>query len=360
MKNLIIVSILLILSCCSSKKSNNPEELPAVKIEPVLVNIFDNLIVPNFEDLSSTTTDLETAFDEFSSNSNQINLDSVQSKFLKTYSSYEHVTPFMFGPSLNGISDLSVIINTFPSDTAQINTRIKDGNLNFADFKHDTRGFGALDYLLFHKNDTEIISELSNTNRKDYLKKVITEMKNSINTTKINWINYRSIFVNDTKISAQSSINQLFNANVKSHELIKNYKLGIPLGLIIKVSSDINPSQIEAKYSGYSLKLLQESLKAVENTWLGKSKNNINGNGFDDLLNLKNETLKNTTLQQFSNIQNAFNQIPLNENMVNLINNDKSSLAGLFNQVTSNTRFIKSELASALGFSVTYSSNDGD
>ncbi|TAG52343.1 MAG: hypothetical protein EAZ27_12415 [Cytophagales bacterium] len=360
MRNLIIVSILLILSCCSSKKSNNPEELPTVKIEPVLINIFDNLIVPNFEDLSSTTTDLETAFDNFTNNPNQVNLDSVQNKYLKAYISYQYVSPFMFGPSLNGISDLSFLVNTFPSDTTQIKIRATDGNLNFADFKHDTRGFGALDYLLFHKNDTEIISELSNTNRKDYLKKVITEMKSSINTTKTNWINYRTIFVSDAKISAQSSINQLFNANVKSHELVKNYKLGIPLGLISRVSSVINPNQIEARYSGYSLKLLQESLKAVENTWLGKSKNNINGNGFDDLLNQKNETLKNNTLQQFSNIQNAYNQIPLNENMVNLINNDKSSLAGLFNQVTSNTRFIKSELASALSLSVTYSSNDGD
>ncbi len=359
MRKYIHVLILITIIGCSQKRKN-PEPVPVLNPKPILENIFDNLIIPNFRDVAQKSDSLVINIEKLCANPNQTNLENAKINFENTFISYQHISPYMFGPSTDGITDIGVLINLFPIDKIEIERSITGGNLVINNANRKICGFGAMDYLLYHTNETNLIIELSDINRRNYLKAVANDIKIKISNANLNWKNYRNTFVEDTKLTAQSAINELFNANVKAYELIKNDKLGIPLGIVIKQASGTRPTDVEGYYSGITKQLLLENVKAVENTWLGKSKNGNDGTGFDDLLSEKNTTLKENTKKQFLVIYSEINKISENEKISDLITNQYPKITAIFTQISSNTRYLKSELASALGLTLTFDSNDGD
>lgn len=355
MKNLILPVIFLfaLLTCCCTKKETKEEQKPTYEPNQMLTNIYDNIIVVGFDSLSRTSDSLNASVIRFADNPTSQNLQSAKQNLVNTWKKFQHITPFMFGPSDDGISTLNNRINVFPVNATKIENSISGGNFTFNDFNYNVRGFGAIDYLLYHDSEANIIAQMT-SNRKNYIKAVALDIKTRVTNVKNSWNNFRSNFVNDSETGISSNFTQLFNTNIQAFESIKNFKLGLPLGLRIGQTTT-EPNQVEAFYSGISNELIYENIIAIENVWNGK-----NGQGFDDILaTLGNNTLKTNTENQFQAIKTAYLQIP-NSKLSDLITNGNSTPNGLFNAMASHTRYIKSELSSALNITITYSSNDGD
>jgi predicted lipoprotein len=63
---------------------------------------------------------------------------------------------------------------------------------------------------------------------------------------------------------------------------------------------------------------------------------------------------------QWQAIELALANLNPNQSLQNMINAQSSALDQLFLEITKHTRFLKSEMSSLLGISITFSSSDGD
>jgi predicted lipoprotein len=85
------------------------------------------------------------------------------------------------------------------------------------------------------------------------------------------------------------------------------------------------------------------------------------GLGFDDyvLASFNGQTLYDSTSNQWARVISAMQVLPPAP-LDDLVRNQQPELRSLNDALTRMTRFYKSEMASLLGLTITYSSNDGD
>lgn len=356
------IGILFLLSCnTENNNATKPDETTITKL--FVENQYESNILPAFSDLKTSTDNLVIQIKNFITNPNQTNLDAAQLAYENAAIACQYIKPFNFGPSEDGITALKENINTYPVNSNSIENYILANDTSFNNFKRETRGLGTIDYLLHTITGTDV-AVLANYGsgsdfRKNYLMAVANKIKRQVDATNTGWIAYKSTFTTDFSTNASSSTTKLFNSMLIAYEEIKNYKLALPLGLRAGQTKS-EPMQVEAYYSGISLKLIEHNLKAIENVWQCKSKTGIKGKGFDDKLIAANKAdLVSKTQNQFKEIYATLTNVE-SERLSKLISEDSKNTTNLLSSISSMTRFIKSDLSSALGLTITYSSNDGD
>jgi predicted lipoprotein len=120
------------------------------------------------------------------------------------------------------------------------------------------------------------------------------------------------------------------------------------------------PDKTEAFYSGYSLKYLRANIKAIENVWLGRSLVGTDGLGFDDYLNSVNAAnITLATKSKFNAIYAKLDAIPEGR-LSEIIKTNKEPVRELYAELQGLTQYLKTDMVSALGLSITYASGDGD
>src|ERR1700743_1572543 len=103
---------------------------------------------------------------------------------------------------------------------------------------------------------------------------VSADIKTEVNAVLTGWSasggNYIAPFNSGTGNSVSSSLGLLINSLDQDFEILKNDRLGIPLGLIpVGVVSPVLPKEVEAYYSGISVQLAVAQLKAIQGIYLG-------------------------------------------------------------------------------------------
>src|SRR5690606_34367258 len=153
----------------------------------------------------------------------------------------------------------------------------------------------ALDYLLYGLNpDAESVVELYETDdeasaRRQYLLDVVADLKSRCDAIYQRWSpagnNYLGTFVSLTGNDVGSSTGMLLNGAIQYFETdVRDNKIGKPLG--IRSLNVPIPGNCEALYAQKSILLATESIKALQNLYLGKGK--TEGVGFDDYLTALN------------------------------------------------------------------------
>jgi len=355
-----------VISC--SKGSNKTEE-PTTTFDRkvMLTNFADNLIKPAFVELNSSVVELQTTTAAFVAQPSPNSLTLLQSAWDKAYSSWMYANAYNFGPAgEEGIrKGLVEEIGTWPANTVAIESNILANDISLADFNRDNRGFHALDYLLFNSSSSlqSIVDKfLSSENRKTYLTAVVAKLVKQVQEVSSAWTgSYASTFVNNAGTDVGSSTSQLYNEFVRSFESIKNFKLGLPLGLRVgQVGAE--PSKVEARYSAQSVKYLKMHLLAIQNIWFGKSKTGTDGVGWKEYLNsvTGGGELVTRTETELAVINSALQALPESPSLAQQIENNKAPLITLHTELQKNTRNFKSDMSSLLGIAITFSSGDGD
>ena len=236
----------------------------------------------------------------------------------------------------------------------KVEAAIAAADYSMTGFDRDARGLFAIEYLLFGQSATETVATFeSNSNRGSYLTAAAQNVRERIATAAEAFGSQRESFISNDGSSAGSSISELYNSFVKSFEALKNFKVALPMGKR-PGQTDIEPQLVQAYYSGYSLPLIKEHYEAVKSTWRGAE------TGFDEYLQTVpgGPELVTATEVQFAEVDAALAALDASQSFSQQLQTPEAEQLQVALQQL--TRFLKSDMSSVLGISITYASGDGD
>lgn len=372
MKKITTILFLLLLTStltdCKKKKTEEEILVDAFDKSGMLSNYADNVIIPNFRIAKNALDTFATSYIEFTQNKNTANLVVTRKKFIRAYEAFQYITAFEYGPSET--ESIRSNFNTYPCDTVQIKSNISTGVYDFNVIANlDAKGFPAIDYLLFGKSQTDatIVSlfdtDINANNRVSYISNCLTEMQSKLNTVVNGWNNsFRNTFVSSTGSEIGSSLGTLVNQLNFEIDLLKNGKLGIPLG---KRSLGFQlPEKCEAYYAqNYSVDLAKHCLQNIENIYLGRTLSGADGLGLDDYLDALKATHNAGTLNNVIKNQFAIAKSKLalvQEPLSNSVLTDVATVDAAYIEIVKLLVLLKTDAPSVLGIIITYQDGDGD
>ncbi|TAE22736.1 MAG: hypothetical protein EAZ92_15550 [Candidatus Kapaibacterium sp.] len=339
----------------------------------MLEDYADKLILPNYTDLQTSVNELETAVHSFATMPSTTTLTAAQAAWDKAYTAWQHCAGFDFGPADQPLGMLSQELGTFPTASNLIETAIRQRNFTTNNFQRDTRGFPAMEYLLFSDStlappaERVVMRFTSDTARASVLRAMMLDIKTKVGNVVVIWKpvagqpSYRNGFIANDGTNVGSGTSLLFNTFAGHFEQLKNFKFGVPAGLRAG-QTRAESQRVEAYWSGQSLKFAKEHLAAVENVWAGKSKAGQDFTGFEEYLNSVQggKDLIASTKTQLTNTKNVLAAIPATTTLARSIESNASTVNAAFTELQKMTRFFKSDMSSLLGLQITFSSSDGD
>lgn len=360
LSGLCICAALSLLSFnCTDALTDNPSD--AFNRREMLENVADNIILPSFAELQTKVNALNSEVNLFAQTPSEATLQSARTAWEEAYLAWQYANGFNFGPTQTSNGTLFQRAGVFPVNASQIETFIASRAFN-NDLSRDTRGFNAIEYLLYDSVSVgEVVGKFSNVDRCQYLQTITSELKATVDAVVTGWQPYRAEFVSNAGTDVGSSTSLLFNSFVENFESIKNFKLGVPLGRR-PGQTQAEPTRVEAFYSGKSIRFMREHLKAVEELYYGVGRNGANGVGFAEYLQSvpSGRELISQTEAQLVAVKQALNALSADARLSNLIVTNFTQVDALHTELQRHTRFFKSEMASLLSLTITFSSGDGD
>lgn len=330
-------------------------------LKQLLDNVGYGIIVPRYSLLVGKVNELDNAVVAFSTTTNEANLAMVQEALEEASIAWQKCSTFEFGPAET--KSLRTHVNTFPTDTTAIEEKIAANDYDLSSFLAVAyKGLPAIDYLVHNGNDASIVNafELS-SNRMGFLTALVTSLKEDVEFVYTSWIaeegNYVNTFVNSTGSDISSSLSLLVNQFNYDYELVKNAKVGIPLGK--RTLGDPLPEQAEAFYGGISSALAQASVQGLYNLYLGVNEDGEDKTGFDDFLVAgSNQQLSSDIQTQFEIMIAALQNVP--DPMAETIVNNSSVVDLAYEELKKLVILIKTNMSAEMEVSITYSDGDGD
>lgn len=368
---LVFVGMAFGIVACSSDDSediNNPTN--NFDRSQMLINWADNLIIPSFQNFVAETNSLKVASDAFVTETTLENLNTLRAEWEEAYISWQKVEMYDIGPARDVV--LRSFMNTYPTNTANINNLIESQNYNLIDPNlNDEQGFPALDYLLFGlaESDAELLelydNDFNGEKYRQYVSDVVNRIDNLGNQVLEDWQNgYRDVFVQNSGSSANSSTNRMANVFMEYYEVrLRNGKIGFPAG--VYSGGDPKPARVEALYKkDLSKTLALEALDAHHDFFNGNATNtDTSGESFANYLDFLNTIKNGENLSLLINNQYNATKANINEldiSFYNQINTDNNAMLEVFESLQDNVVFLKSDMFSALSIALEFDSGDGD
>ncbi len=357
---IIVVLFVFLTGCDETTTSSDGFDRKAM-----LEGFADKIIIPSYDELVAKASVLHDLVHLLDSEIQYVELQMIQQALHHTQVAWQDAVTFDFGPAEGLLGNLSVNIGTFPASPAKIEDAIMRADTSLSGFDRDARGLNALDYLLHHAEPAVIIGELSGqagSMRRAYLRSIVRKLLSETQVVLTAWRSgYREQFISRNGTDAGSGTSAIFNAMNVSFEMIKNYKLGVPLGLRAGQTQP-EPTRVEAYYSGASLELIKKHITSVMNLWTGRDAVGTNIVGFEEYLESLpgGQRLIEETKQQYNKVIAALEKIPTSVQLSTQIRESPQPVVELHMELQKLTRYLKSELSSLTGISITYSSGDGD
>ncbi|MCD6013079.1 MAG: periplasmic lipoprotein [Flavipsychrobacter sp.] len=347
-----IVLTWLFLYACNKEKGNNTPSGDTFK-KNMLLNYADTLIIPAYNNMQSALISLESSAETFLATPSAGTQAALLVQFKSTYVSYEDISALYFGPA--SALQLNNSLNSFPTSISKIEDGILTGTYNFALYgaSDSIQGFPALDYLLFSSDALSKFTGSAATNRKKYVRDVITRMKQVVGNAIDQWNSgYRDNFITSLKTDVGSSIGSLVNQFAFEMDALKGPRIGWPFG---KQSNGIVfADKCEAYYSGITKDVAIANLTSLKKYYTGGS-----GKGIDDYLDLLGkQQLNDDVLIQFDVALSALQAIPAP--MSAAFSGNPATVDAAYREVQKLLTFIKTDVASATAVQITYMDNDGD
>jgi predicted lipoprotein len=366
------VSVLIMVLFSSCDKNPNlpePDEGLAAKRLALSKQTGEQIILPALRAQQSENQSLQSSLETFTSEANAPNLLAARAALKQAWLQWQSAAIFQFGPATT--VSLRKSLNTFPTDTDQIEANIQSGTYVLGSLANAAAiGFPALDYLLngLADSDSAILglytADLQSGARIQYLNDLMAEISSRtdqvLNSWETNGDNYLAEFTAEAAggTDVGSALGLIVNAmDLHFQRSVRDGKVAIPVG--IRSAGVPRPQATEAYHGGYSLALLVESIQAYQRLYLGQSADLVDGEGlYDYLLALEANALAEDIKNQFAVVWQISQT--LNDPLSAQIETDPDPVQDLFLEMQKIVVLIKSDMASIMGISITNQDNDGD
>lgn len=325
----------------------------------MLTNISTSIIDPAYNQMEISLELLNTDASSFAAAPSVSTLNQLKSAFNQAYLDFEGCKMLNFGT----MEDYGVVnaMNTYPTDSAKIISNISSGSYALGAVDNSQSiGLPALDFLLFHKNETDIITEftlgLNAANRKMYLTDLVEKMDTEFKLVQAGWAASKVDFASADGNDIGSSTSLMFNAYIMDVELVKNAKIGIPAGF--QTAGDILPHYVEAYHSEQSISLAIANLNALKSLFNGNG-----GIGFDDYIkDVEDDSVENSLVDK---INDQFDLCitklaEISAPLSNKIETDITKVNEAYTEIKLLVTYTKTDMSSILGLLITFQDNDGD
>lgn len=336
----------------------------------MLANLADRLIMPAYDRLDAATGALAEAVDGLVEAPDSANGVAAREALEAAWLAWQGASAYEVGPAMQ--VGLRQRLNTFPTDPARIEANVAAGTWNLEIVSnYVAKGFPALDYLLHGRGGSmdSLVASLrdsaAGSNRGRYMSGVAAEIAAQVATVRKGWAEgeggYRASFVSKLGTDIGSSLGELVNQFNFDYEILKNPRIGIPLG--VKTLGIPRPETVEAYYAGYSLALARAHLDALEGLFRGRDSAGVDSLGFDDYLNAlgtryQNGQLAQAIIDRFASARAALEAIP--DPLSQAIEDQKAKVEKAYEEIQRMVVLTKSDMPSALSVTITYQDADGD
>ena len=358
---------LSVLAGCSSDDEGGTAPKGEFDRQAMLANYTANLIEPGYQALAAKTKAMETAVSAFATEPTSTTLATARAAYQEAYIAWQQVSIYEFGPADEQM--LRNNLNIYPTAVSEIESNVTSGTYDLqAAASLDAKGFPALDYLLYSASTEEELVALYTTdaqaaNRKKYLQDVAGLISQRAEAVYSGWTsgNYADTFEQAAGTAVGSAVGNLVNQLNFDIDLTKRAKVGIPSGRFTAGSA--LPDKVEAYYSGTSLELLKQAIRAEKAVFMGQSSSGANGPGLDDYLDhveapYNGGLLSEAIEAQFDAALAAAEaiQVPLSE----AVTSQPEAVTKVYDAMQKLIVLTKTDMPAALGVTITYTDNDGD
>ena len=298
-----------------------PEPEPGIQITDVLSRIANDLVLPTFVRFAEKAAVLETTTDEWAAAPMDATLrEAARTAWIEAVYTWQHAELMQLGPAgadgkrIEG-DDLRDRIYSWPETRmCRIDQSLLSAEFREADWLDgalfEVQGLDAMEYLLYAEQaqnscpaavrinrdglwEDEFSDMPSLTARRAELSAVLaggvreaaTEL---VTAFSVDGGNFAGALANGTEPyeGAKNALNEVYAALFYVDKLIKDAKLGRPLGIAEGCDDDRCPEAFESRHSGRGAAHLLANLDSFEAMFFG-TVDGVAGPGFDDLLEAK-------------------------------------------------------------------------
>jgi len=358
-----MVVLVGVLGLFTSNQNQNIVTAQSFDRQALLESMVTDTILPLHQELADSALQLEAIAIAFQDNTNEETLLAFQEAWKDTSIAYETIQVYRFQRVMPFLTQIDSNPPNIPFIEGYIDFE-PEGSINaefVASLGSSSKGLPALEFLIF-VDDASII--LDNVNRLDYAVGVASDIRSVSDELVIQWTPDAGGFADrfldgDGELSnVRSSISMLTNEIIAELEDVARFWLGNPLGY--SDGGEAQPDLVEAPYSQTSIDKLIANLNGVS----------IALNGYDDdaialvdLLDffgaeLDGEPMSVVLNEQITLVQEQLIalEMPLQEAVLD----DNENVTVAYDDAVRLLQLVKTDMASQLGITVTFSDNDGD
>jgi predicted lipoprotein len=365
-RNIVLFLGILVLAGIQSCKPEKTNALDKYDRGVMLTGIYDNVVVPLHTAFEQEAGKLDSLALVFDVSPTSVNLTALQQQWVGTQDKWQLCAPLDIGDVKE--SFIHSKIDQWPTNKAFIENFIAGSNALDEAFIESvgasSKGLPAMEYLIFGADNNIVLASLTTdagaVRRRSYLKGLTANLKVKATLLKTEWSSYRSVFVSQTGLAIDGSVNLMVNSIIEYEEFIKNDKVGAPAGY--KTNGNVQPNSVECALSNTSLAHIVQNLKSLDYLMAGNT-SGLAGAGIYSYLDAVDPMADGTKLSAKINTQidaciAAANNIngPLEEAVVS----NHAQVDTLYLELKRLTVLLKVDMSSLLGVTITFSDNDGD
>lgn len=375
-KHILIISCAALFAYSCSKKSEPKDEKKTESgfdRKAMLTYLADDIIIPSYTNFKAKFDVMLAKGDAFTLTPNLTTLVEFRTAWVGAYIEWQKIELIDIGPA--NAQSLRSFFNIYPTNVANINSGIIDGNTNFnLPSAISQQGFPALDYLINGSAATNADIVALYTTAADaakriaYLKKITAQMNNIFTKVYTPWVSggYRDEFISKSGVDVSASLAIFVNGYVLNYErYIRSGKFGIPSGAMM--NGVVAADKVEALYKkDISLTLAKAAHQASVDFFNGKSlKTFAEGPSFKTYLNALGTKDSQTGLLLSQAILNQFAATNaklslLSENLNNEVKTNNQKVIDVYTEMQKSVKMLKVDMTSAMSITITYTDNDGD
>ncbi|MCA9575353.1 MAG: imelysin family protein [Polyangiales bacterium] len=268
-----------------------------------------------------------------------------------------------FGPVVEFPERFGPKLDSWPASLTAITELLtSDEGLTLADFALKgayKRGLPVVEYLLYAQGDDTLTWLAADARRCEVLVGVTADVQANAGALRDAWLQLWQARLSDpTTDSAdmwdtvQDVLDEWVNRMAFTVENIRSMKLGVPVG---DTSGGVPmPENLESRYSGRSLRDARDALAGVARAWHGGDETQP---GIAALLERKPALVERVS-QLFVAADAALASVP--EPLEPSLTDDRASIAAAQEALRLLQVALQTDVAQALGVTVTFNDNDGD